>query len=467
MSKKPVCLIVLFTVLVGVLGVSFNVHKVDAPYQIIYIKADGSIEPSTPNIESLDNVTYTFKANMNASIVVQRSNITIDGKGYTLGIDYLGATVGFNLTSVNNVTIKNMEIRGFEYGISLYVSSNNTISGNNITNNEKGINLNSSSNNNTLTGNNVAGNSAWGIGVGGSINNVISGNNITGNPGYGVLLSGSLGNTISGNNIANNNYGILLYVSSNNTVSGNKITANYNWGISLSNSSNNGISENNITNNDIGIELDEFPNNRIYHNNFIDNTQQVHIEPSGYANFWDNGVEGNYWNNYTGVDVDGGGDGVGDGPHIIDLNNTDNHPLMGPVSFFEAGTWNEKTYYVHTVSNSTVSDFHFSQSNKVVSFNVTGLNDTPGFCRVAISRELLWCEDIFDWTVRVNGTIVPIRIQEYADHTYLHFTYSHSLQNVKIFGTKVIPEFPSFLVLPLFMTATLLAVIAYRKKHST
>lgn len=66
MSKKPVCLIVLFTVLVGVLGVSFNVHKVDAPYQIIYIKADGSIEPSTPNIESLDNVTYTFKANMNA-----------------------------------------------------------------------------------------------------------------------------------------------------------------------------------------------------------------------------------------------------------------------------------------------------------------------------------------------------------------------------------------------------------------
>lgn len=285
--------------------------------------------------------------------MVQRSNITIDGKGYTLGIDYLGATVGFNLTSVNNVTIKNMEIRGFEYGISLYVSSNNTISGNNI------------------------------------------------------------------------------------------------------------------TNNDIGIELDEFPNNRIYHNNFIDNTQQVHIEPSGYANFWDNGVEGNYWSNYTGVDVDGGGDGVGDGPHIIDLNNTDNHPLMGPVSFFEAGTWNEKTYYVHTVSNSTVSDFHFSQSNKVVSFNVTGLNDTPGFCRVAISRELLWCEDIFDWTVRVNGTIVPIRIQEYADHTYLHFTYSHSIQNVKIFGTKVIPEFPSFLVLPLFMTATLLAVIAYRKKHST
>jgi len=30
-----------------------------------------------------------------------------------------------------------------------------------------------------------------------------------------------------------------------------------------------------------------------------------------------------------------------------------------------------------------------------------------------------------------------------------------------------IPEFPSFLILPLFMTATLLAVIVYRRKHST
>lgn len=30
----------------------------------------------------------------------------------------------------------------------------------------------------------------------------------------------------------------------------------------------------------------------------------------------------------------------------------------------------------------------------------------------------------------------------------------------------VIPEFPSFLILPLFMIATLLAVIVYRRKHS-
>jgi parallel beta-helix repeat protein len=425
---------------------------------------DGSIDPPTANISTVDYVTYTFIGDIYDSIVIEKDNIAVDGAGYTVQGE--GNGTGIDLSDRSNITIKNMEIRGFEYGISLYVSSNNTISGNNITNNMIGINLDSSSNNNTLAGNTVAGNSQWGIGVGGSINNVISGNNITENPGYGILLVGSSNNTISRNKITNNNYGILLYVSSKNTVSGNKIMANYICGTSLSNSSNNGIYENNITNNDIGIALDEFPNNIIYHNNFIDNTQQVQIEPSGYANFWDNGVEGNYWSNYTCVDIDGGGDGVGDGPHIIDLNNTDNHPLMGPVSFFEAGIWNEKNYYVHITSNSTVSDFNFSESNQVVSFNVTGSNGAAGFCRVAIPRELLWCEDIFDWTVRVNGTVVPIRIQEYANYTYLYFTYSHSVQNVKIYGTHVIPEFTSFLILPLFKIATLLAVIVYRRKHT-
>jgi len=33
-------------------------------------------------------------------------------------------------------------------------------------------------------------------------------------------------------------------------------------------------------------------------------------------------------------------------------------------------------------------------------------------------------------------------------------------------GAPIIPEFPSFLILPLFMLATLLAVIVYRRKHS-
>jgi hypothetical protein len=47
---------------------------------------------------------------------------------------------------------------------------------------------------------------------------------------------------------------------------------------------------------------------------------------------WDNGYPygGNYWSNYTGVDADG--DGIGDTPHILDVQNVDNYPLMQPFT---------------------------------------------------------------------------------------------------------------------------------------
>jgi len=46
-------------------------------------------------------------------------------------------------------------------------------------------------------------------------------------------------------------------------------------------------------------------------------------------------------------------------------------------------------------------------------------------------------------------------------HTEIYYTYSHPSDIL------VIPEFPSFLILPLFMIATLLAVIIYRRKRTT
>jgi hypothetical protein len=101
-----------------------------------------------------------------------------------------------------------------------------------------------------------------------------------------------------------------------------------------------------------------------------------------------------------------------------------------------------------------------------VTFNVTGPDGTLGFCRVAIPRELLWCSDIFDWTVRVNGTLaVPLRIQEHVEDTYLYFTYSHSVQVVEVYGTQVIPEFSYLIILTFFITATLLATTVYKRKE--
>ncbi|MHA2408136.1 MAG: NosD domain-containing protein, partial [Candidatus Ranarchaeia archaeon] len=92
--------------------------------------------------------------------------------------------------------------------------------------------------------------------------------------------------------------------------------------------------------------------NTFFHNNLIDNVIQAGV-PLGYANTWDDGYPsgGNYWSDYTGVDVDG--DGIGDTPYVIlsvswgvdeesdeqflvlgesDENNVDRFPLMAPFS---------------------------------------------------------------------------------------------------------------------------------------
>lgn len=85
---------------------------------------------------------------------------------------------------------------------------------------------------------------------------------------------------------------------------------------------------NNITHNDCGIRLDQSSHNKIYHNNIVDNSQQVNITTPGYGNSWDDGYPsgGNYWSDYTGLDASG--DGIGDTPYVIDANNMDHYPLI-------------------------------------------------------------------------------------------------------------------------------------------
>jgi hypothetical protein len=257
---------------------------------------------------------------------------------------------------------------------------------------------------------------------------------------------------------------------------GNNITANNRDGIGLYWSSNyNSVSRNNIVaNNRHSIGLYDSLNNTFCHNNFIDNFLQVYIYTSGYANVWDDGYPsgGNYWSDYAGVDLCSspnqtvtGSDSVGDAPYVIVENNVDNYPLMAPYSRFEAGTWNETSYDVDVVSNSTISDFHFNpEEGPLLKFNVTGQEGTAGFCRIAIPKNLLWAEDR-QWIVLVGGApLTNYTITSDENHSYLYFTYDHSKKTVQIQGTHAIPEFPSFLILPFFMIATLLAIMVCKKR---
>lgn len=327
--------------LIGISGVACKVQSVLAD-EPIYIRTDGSVDPSTAPISSFNNVTYTLMGNIFDSIVIERDNIVVDGANYTVqGIGSIGSK-GMSLTGRSNVTIKNVKISSFDYGIYLHGSPNNSILKNNITSNWDGVYLRSSINN-FIVGNSITENNDDGIGLYRSTNNIIIGNQIVSNNWRGIwLYNASNHNEISGNNIAANKEedGIWLGNSSYNFIVGNNITANNDDGILLAWSSNyNNIVGNNIANNNYGIYVLDSSDNSIYQNNFSTNTKQVHSENS--SNLWDSSYPsgGNYWSDHNPPDEDK--DKTGDIPYIINENNVDRHPLIYPHGFVPKPDVNE------------------------------------------------------------------------------------------------------------------------------
>jgi parallel beta-helix repeat protein len=145
--------------------------------------------------------------------------------------------------------------------------------------------------------------------------------------------------------------GIDLDYSGNNTITTNTI-----WGcglietlgvqsaaIFIHGGDSNLVVKNNITDNEVGMLVIGSPNTLVYNNNFVNNQRDLsYFVGPGFGMIdsiavFDNGEEGNYWSNYNGTDTDG--NGIGDSPHIIDENNTDNYPLMEPIPIPEFPSW--------------------------------------------------------------------------------------------------------------------------------
>jgi parallel beta-helix repeat protein len=401
---------------------------------------------------------------------LEANNVNITG--FTIqksGTIYLlECGIYFDEESIRNNVSHNIITNNY-YGIVLLSSSNNSISRNNITaNKDFAIWLEGSSTYNSISENNIRANELGILLTSFSNHNSIFENNITNN-GQGITLMGSSNSTITVNNVEGNIHsGILLSKSSNNTVSRNNI-ANNDDGISLDRASNNSISRNNITNNVCGILSLLSSNNSIYNNNFVNNAKQVDTSDS--TNAWDDSYPsgGNYWSNYNGTDDNQ--DGIGDSPYFIDTNNQDNYPLMGMFYDFSVEIELGQICHVYVISNSTVSNLevrvwltsaneYLQPGDEFIYYVVDGEEGSVGFCRIMVPRVVLNDSYVVlvDWH-EVSATELPF---SNSTHAYLYFTYNHSTHEVVI-----VPEFPSSLILPLFITTTLLAVIVYRRKHSS
>jgi len=362
-----------------------------------------------------------------------------------------------------------------------------------------------------LIQNNRVENCQGGIVLFGSYFSLIENNTLYDNH-QGIELSHSSYNTVKRNKLTGHSLAILLGYSYSNLLEANIIAGN-GMGFWLQNSNDDSIVQNNVSDNSLGIWL--FPNsdhNNIFHNNFLENSNHVTVS-SDSMNTWDDSYPsgGNYWSNYSGVDLfsgscqnETGSDGIGDTQYVIDENNRDNYPLMKPWSPAIAATidvdpdtlnlkskgrwitcyielpegydvsdidratmllngtisvdpfWVDKPLesVIGDYDNDTVPDLMVKFNRAAVIEYLLNQNKTHGNITLTVTGELYDCTP-FEGSDTIVVKIPGKDIAKIPNDRNSHDEYS-----------LVMPEFPSFLILPLFMIATLLAVTVYRRKHT-
>jgi hypothetical protein len=99
----------------------------------IHILTDGTISPSCTAIKQ-NGTIYKITANLNTSIIIEKSNIILDGQGFTIqGTGTPNSKAAVNLTSTG-VTVENCRIKDWQVGV-LGAFDNNRIKGNEFKNN--------------------------------------------------------------------------------------------------------------------------------------------------------------------------------------------------------------------------------------------------------------------------------------------------------------------------------------------
>jgi parallel beta-helix repeat protein len=364
----------------------FGVNAIYVPDHYLTIQAAVDAATSTNKSILVLPGTYNEHVTINKSlrlVGIDPSNTIIDGSETDTVV-----TATADNVEISRFTIQNGGSSFLYNGITLNSSNNIAISENTILKNYHGIHVDNSNQGNVIRDNTITSNNGYGINIHSSSSNDILDNTLSNNN-YGIYLNHSAAITLRDNNMVCNKYNFGVFgdstsdfthtVDTSNTVDGKPIiywinqnnrqvpsnagfvavvdstnitvrdlyltgngqgllfvlttnsrienvnTTSNDYGIYLANSYGNTLISSTLSNNTVSIYQSNCNENIICRNNFINNTNQVELYES--SNTWNDGAgRGNYWDDYTGEDVDA--DGVGD--TLLPHQGVDWYPLMNP-----------------------------------------------------------------------------------------------------------------------------------------
>jgi parallel beta-helix repeat protein len=301
MKDRLVLLIAILASLLLFSGIAIPAGATDLRY------AGQTITISSPGSYALTN--DIAESTLATCIEIRSPDVVLDGGGHLVDGTGAGGSIGIDLRDpawVRNVTIRNLRVRDWDYGVYLRGAVDSRIESCVLEENlfcGAVLYLNAT-------------------------NNTVAGCIVTGN-GYGIVLSyGAAGCTVLNNWIRNNGCGIYLYASDGVTVMRNIIAAST----------------------DTGVQYSLTGAGTIYDNRFNNTLNVAFTGEPLLANAWSVGprggpniaggpsIGGNFWGRPDGtgfseVSADRDRDGFGDVAFQLAPQNVDEHPLAPSVGF--------------------------------------------------------------------------------------------------------------------------------------
>ncbi len=271
----------------------------------------------------------------------------------------------------------------------------------------------------------------------------------------GINLMASNNNTIRDNIISDcDSTGVHIFSSEDIKVLNNTISnCEYSSGLSLIYVTHSLIYNNTISNNEYGIRCYyDTENNTIYQNYFIGNDINAYND-DGIYNYWYYGSVGNYWDDYTGSDIDN--DGIGDSPYTISgtSNEQDLYPIWddGPTITILSPNDNDK------IGSNAPSFIVYIADPQLdtIWYKINGANINFFSTNFTIEQSL--------WDSLSDGIIIIII---YANDTQGNIA-TESINIIKdTSNDNTTPNYPFIFLLPIILVSILSIILYQRRKNN-